>query len=111
MSDYVPDNFVILKLVNKGEVIYKVLAGWFGGFAGSNSWRINSGITKFEKEDDVYFFHGHTGSTYICHETKERMSMLMSSTLASFVEQAKDVAGVSVEVITLEDFVKEFDNN
>jgi len=111
MSEYVPDNFVILKLVNKGEVLYKVLGGWFGGFAGSNSWRVNSGITKFDKEDDVYFFHGHTGSTYICHEAKERMSMLMGSTLTSIREQVKDLEGITVEHISLEDFVKEFDNN
>ena len=67
MSNYHPDNWVIIKL--KGEdPHYRVLAGWSGGYLTSDSWRMNSGITKVIEEDDHWLFIGSSGSTYACHK-------------------------------------------
>jgi hypothetical protein len=62
---YTPDNWVVIKL--KGDdPHYRVLAGWSGGYATGDSWRLNSGITKVEEDEWYYYFHGSTGSIYEC---------------------------------------------
>ncbi len=64
---YVPDNWVIIKI--KGDdPHYRVLAGWSGGYLGGDSWKLNSGITEVEKDDDWFLFHGSSGSVYRCHK-------------------------------------------
>lgn len=85
-NQYQPDVWVVFKI--KRKKVYKVLAGWYGGYAGTNSWRVNSGITKVEENENNYIFHGSTGSIYICPKHSERMSMLT----ASIWQQLKDKA-------------------
>lgn len=66
-KNYFPDNWVIIKI--KGDdPHYRVLGGWSGGYTTGDSWRMNSGITKVEFENDQYIFHGSSGSKYICHK-------------------------------------------
>jgi len=70
MTEYTPDNWVVLNL--KAEKLdsgfYKVLAGWSGGYLDGDSWRVNSGITKVEQDDNCYYFYGESGSCYKCHK-------------------------------------------
>jgi hypothetical protein len=67
MSEYAPDKWVIIKINSKNK--YKVFASWYGGWAGSDSWRINSGISEITEDDNYYFFEGNTGSVYKCHKS------------------------------------------
>ena len=46
-----PDKWLVLKI---GD-LYKVYGTWYGGYLGSDSWKINSGIVKVE--EDEYFFN------------------------------------------------------
>jgi DUF1365 family protein len=64
--DYNPDNWVILKIkpVKSADPLYKVLAGCSQG----DSWRMNSGITRVEKQAQLYGFYGSSGSVYWCHQ-------------------------------------------
>ena len=64
MSEYHPDNWVVLKLkAGKGAYpVYKVLAGWSGGYLHGDAWRINSGISKVTENGDYLEFWGHSGS-------------------------------------------------
>ena len=75
MSEYNPDNWVVLKITNEQETIYKVLAGWCGGYLSGDSWRMNSGITGAEKQAYLYGFYGSSGSVYWCHEGTYRLTM------------------------------------
>ncbi len=69
MSDYRPDKWVVVKISSdKTPPIHKVFACWFGGWAGSDSWKLNSGITKATLEGFVYSFEGSSGSVYECHK-------------------------------------------
>lgn len=61
-NTYTPDNWVVFKV----PLGYKVLGGWSGGYTTGDSWRLNSGITRVEKEGDYYLFYGHSGSVYRC---------------------------------------------
>lgn len=64
---YNPDNWVVLK-INNGILHYKVLAGWNGGYLTGDSWRMNSGITNVEEDEDYFVFTGYSGSLYRCHK-------------------------------------------
>jgi hypothetical protein len=63
-----PENWVILKITNNGETVYKVFGSWAGGYLGSDNWRINSGIKSVEEEGDYFYFYGYSGSCYKCHK-------------------------------------------
>jgi ribosomal protein L21E len=76
MSKYSPDNWAVLKLTFADEPGFcKVLAGWSGGYAQGDSWRLNSGVTKVEKDGDYYNFHGASGSIYQCHKDSYGLRM------------------------------------
>lgn len=84
---YIPYKWVVLEFNNNGEVIRKVFAGWHGGFADGDSWRMNSGITEVIETDDMYIFKGYSGSEYHCLKTSHGMSSYMNSIFTSFERQ------------------------
>jgi len=63
-----PEHWVILKLPYEDEIIYKVFAGWRGGYLDGDRWKMNSGVVKVESDDDYYYFYGYSGSCYKCHK-------------------------------------------
>ena len=63
-----PEHWVILKLPYKDETIYKVFAGWRGGYLDGDRWKMNSGVVKVESDDDYYYFYGYSGSCYKCRK-------------------------------------------
>ena len=67
MTEYNPDCWVMLKMTYKDETFYKVLGGWSGSYLYGDSWRLNSGVERAELEDGKYYFHGSSGSVYVCH--------------------------------------------
>ena len=60
-----PDNWVVVKV---GEGIYKVLAGWSGGYLDGDSWKLNSGISEVKDDGSHWLFIGESGSVYKCHK-------------------------------------------
>jgi len=92
MSTYNPDLWVIveLKFNDSSEVTRKVLASWYGGYLGSDRWKLSSGITEIVEKDTHYEIHNHSGSIYNCYKGSEGMSGYASSVFASFV---KDLEG------------------
>ena len=42
-----PDKWVVIKITDKdGSILYKIFATWYGGYLGSDSWKLNSGIKE-----------------------------------------------------------------
>jgi hypothetical protein len=77
MSDYYPDNWVILK-IKEGKYdrgFYKVLAGWSGGYLDGDRWRMNSGVTRVVEENKSWEFYGSSGSCYVCRKGAYRLTM------------------------------------
>jgi len=96
MNEYNPDNWVVLKIVNEGETLYKVLAGWSGGYLDGDSWRLNSGITEVKGDSDgSLFFYGHSGSCYTCHPERYRLTMA----IAGVYNQLKEKFGDAIEMM------------
>lgn len=103
---YTPDTWAILKITTSTEVLYKVLAGWYGGYFEGDSYKINSGITSIKKFSENYEFYGYSGSTYWCHEDSERLTGLTSSILSSW---QKSLAGTTtIEVVPVSEVIKHF---
>ena len=86
MSDYTPDRWVVVKIGD--ENLYKVFACWFGGYTGSDSWKLNSGITKATLEGNCYSFEGSSGSVYECNKDNYGTNMYGSSVLNKMIDSA-----------------------
>ena len=109
MSTYTPDVWVVLEFeAPKFEKpMRKVFAGWYGGFAGSNSWKLNSGITEVRIDDEGHYeFDGYSGSTYHCHANNYHMSSLMQGVLANWLKEADLRSDISIRILELDEVVK-----
>jgi hypothetical protein len=101
MSDYIPDRWVVAKISgyeDRSKPVYKVFACWYGGYAGSDSWKLNSGITKATLEGNVYSFEGSSGSVYECHKDSYGYNMYGGSVLNNMIEKSKE-HGIEIEVL------------
>lgn len=91
---HIPDNWVIIK-VKGDDPHYRVLAGWSGGYATGDSWRMNSGITKATETERSFEFHGSSGSVYCCG--KNSYGLRMNN--AYIWDQLQDRHGDKVELM------------
>lgn len=87
MSTYTPDRWVIveMKLNDSAKVTRKVLASWYGGYGGSDSWRLSSGITAIVDADTHYEIHNESGSVYHCGKNLQGMSGYTAGVFNAFV--------------------------
>jgi len=105
MSEYTPDNWVILKLeMEDGEIIHKVLAGWSGGYLDGDSWKINSGITKIEDTENHFAVHGYSGSIYICRKNSQMLRMNSRGTYNWMKERLKD----RVNIVPIKEILEKY---
>lgn len=90
-----PDKFVVLKI---GD-IYKVFASFYGGYLGSDSWKLNSGIQSINiYEDDYIDFIGYSGSIYRCVIGCYGTSMYSQGVLNNIIEVGKK-NNVEIEIL------------
>jgi hypothetical protein len=91
MSDYTPDRWTILRIHATGQIIYKVFASWSGGgLMGSDSWKLNSGITRATLVADHWEFDGSSGSVYSCHKDAYGTNGYGQAVLNNLLTQAKE---------------------
>ena len=101
MSDYTPDKWLMVKLTNKkDESHYRIFACWYGGYLGSDSWKLNSGVTKITEDDRMYYFEGSSGSVYICNKLTYGTSGYGHGVLVNMIEKSKD--DVLIEILSEE---------
>lgn len=81
-----PDKWIVLK-IGKDEPIYRVFATWYGGYLGSDSWKMNSGIVRVEEDGNYYKFYGYSGSCYNCSKYTYGTNMFSQSVLNGFMEK------------------------
>jgi hypothetical protein len=108
MNEYTPDVWVVLEFdAPQLEVpLRKVFAGWYGGYTGSNSWKLNSGITAVRRVDDWFEFDGYSGSVYRCHVNDYHMSGLMLNVLANWQKQAEQRGDTTIKTLSLDEVVE-----
>jgi len=88
MSVYTPDKWVVIEIAMEGTVVQRILSSWYGGWAGSDSWRLSSGITEVEELEDSYIIKNESGSVYTCFKKRYGMSAYAMSILEDFKKQA-----------------------
>jgi hypothetical protein len=101
MSDYTPDRWTVLRIHVPGQVIYKVFASWSGGYTGSDSWKLNSGIVRATLVEDHWEFDGSSGSVYSCHKDSYGTNGYGGHVLNGLLEKAKK-QGIEIDVLTSE---------
>ena len=71
-----PDNWVVLEIMTDTKTpIYKVLAGWSGGYLSGDNWKLNSGIVKVRELAASWVFIGNSGSVYVCDKEQYKLRM------------------------------------
>lgn len=81
--NYIPDRWVILNTYNEDGTLAanKVFASWYGGFAGSDYWQLNSNIVDVKDIEGHYEFTSQSGNIYICYKQAYGMSRCMQTEL------------------------------
>ena len=109
MSTYTPDSWVpvLIESEEHGK-IYKVLASWYGGFAGNDYWKLSSGIESVIVSEDgsALTMPQSSGSTYIVGKSTH-VSMLMATVFSSFEKQAQE-NDFMIKIISVEELLEAF---
>lgn len=85
MSTYAPDKFVLIDYGTgySPKERHAILAGFYGGFAGSNSWKRSSSIAAVEVVDDKQIVATtYSGSKYVLYKACVGTTMLTQSLLS-----------------------------
>lgn len=98
MSDYTPDRWLVIRIHTPAEVLYKVFATWSGGYGGSDSWKLNSGIVRAALVKDCWEFDGSSGSVYSCHKDGYGTNGYGGAVLSNMISQAQ-AQGIQIEVL------------
>jgi hypothetical protein len=98
MKEYYPDKWVIINIATPEYRIRKVLASWYGGFYGGDSYRLSSGITEIVDKDDYLEIHNESGSIYHCHKDNFGMSLFTSGVYNDMLKNIPDDVNMYVEV-------------
>lgn len=105
MSVYKPDRWVVIEFITPQETYRKVFAGWYGGFAEGDSWKLNSGITTTRIYKDLFEFDGYSGSMYCCNRYNYGMSAYMTGIWSGWQKQAEQQEGVSLRVLEIDEIL------
>lgn len=108
MSTYVPDRWVMVEITSKKYgMLRKVLAGWYGGYAGGDSWKLSSGTLQVIDLGDRFEFPQHSGSTYICGKGSYGLTSYTQQVYAGFEEKMSDNdLGATIRILS-EDEIRE----
>jgi hypothetical protein len=97
MSEYTPDRWEVIELVWRGATVRKVFSGMYGGFAGSDTWKLSSAIQYTEDRGGYFEFTCESGSVYTCYKNAQGMSGYMRAIFQNWVTQQS--GEVTLEVV------------
>ena len=107
MSEYIPDKWQVVNLKIDELDIDKVMGSWYGGFLGSDNWRLSSGIVEVVEKDTYYEVHNQSGSVYMCHKKSQGMSAHTAQVFLDFEKQLKEQGG-SLEVCDMANILDKY---
>lgn len=105
MKTETPEVWVIVEILSPihGKV-YKVLAGWYGGYTGSDSWQLSSSMTTLTEEDGVVLFPQISGTLYKCFIMREGTSRLTASIYSSLVDEVNELKDTTIRIVPFEEY-------
>ena len=89
-----PDKWVVIGLKKSDTVYYKVFASWAGGYLDGDRWKMNSGISGIEEDEENFYFKGESGSCYKCHKKGYGVSTSYSQSLLDRMLKESESVGV-----------------
>jgi hypothetical protein len=99
----IPEMWKVIEITKEGEPPFrKVFAGWRGGYADSDRWRLNSGIESTEFDGEIYSFIGSSGSIYKCHKNLEGITGTWLQFTFEDIKQQFEELGYTVTEIDYE---------
>ena len=102
MSEYTPDLWVIVEIDSPEHgKIRKVLGSWYGGYGGSDEWRMNSGIEKVIDQGDYYDVVGYSGSIYKCYKNSIGMSSYTNMVFNDYKKKLEESNAGTMEVVDI----------
>lgn len=104
--EYTPDRWQIVRIQGTEGEACKVLGSWYGGYAGSDSWRLSSGITKITESDMCYTVLNESGSMYTLYKGSQGMSGYTHGIYQSLKAQETDT--LTINVIDITDITQKF---
>jgi len=105
MSEYTPDRWIVVEITSGNYTVRKILSAWYGGYLGSNSWRLSSGITEVKDLGKYLEIHNQSGSVYTCYKNGYGTSGLSGGVLHNWMNQAKEREDIAIKVLELEDIL------
>jgi hypothetical protein len=93
-----PDRWVVLQINDRKHV----LAGYIGGYLGSDSWRRSSPIQFFEKTEDAIIATTRSGNQYHLNTGREGFTNLTSDIYAQMEEAFKE-NNISLSIVKGQD--------
>ena len=102
ISTETPEQWVVLRIPTEDNIdvpYYKVFAGWRGGYHDGDRWRLNSGITRVEEDDDYYYFYGYSGSCYKCHKNAYGLKGSYTQGILEDLIDKANLSNINVEVM------------
>lgn len=99
MSEYTPDRWCVIRIPGAREIIYKVFASWSGSYTGSDSWKLNSGITEARLVEGVWEFAGTSGSVYRCRPLSYGANAYGRGVLDDMITRTEKATGVVIEIM------------
>lgn len=106
MSKYYPDKWVIVRISSPDHpTIDKVVGSWYGGYGGSNSWRMNSGIQHIITREGGYDIIGYSGSVCSCPKDTEGMSFYTNTVVNSMIAELEKANLGTMKVITIQEAI------
>ena len=83
-----PDKWVVIEISDGDNTFRKILSSWYGGYLGSDSWRLSSMIVTTKESENDYYFTTET-SAYVCNKNAIGMNLIASGVLKDLIEKAK----------------------
>ena len=96
MNAYTPDRWVIVEMDDNGEKWKRVFAGWYGGYLGSDSWKMSSNIISTIDKETHYEFHNESGSIYRCYKKSYGTTSYMHNIFNHFKSQESDIMKINI---------------
>lgn len=93
MNRETPDSWKFVKITNMetGETHDRVLCSWYGGFAGSDYWKLSSGNQEVIDRGKYLEVPQASGTVYILYKEAQHMSGLMGGIYHKFQQDAKKI--------------------
>lgn len=100
----VPDKWVVVRIEKDGDVVYKVLMSWYGGYLDGDKWKINSGIESITEDENCYMFIGYTGSVYVCNKNPNWYGMnSLASAIYDKLVEGGEKSGYHISLMDVSD--------